>query len=94
MASLFFNSLKVDCELQIFKRENIYQVDKVSTNTAWPEQILVALAILCKGGFMGKLFVTLNNFLIDCHNLEENLTYIYRNFIDTNLHDFGCGVSF
>ena len=45
MASLFFNSLKVECELQIFKRENIYQVDKVSVNDI----------------FKGKLHLTLNN---------------------------------
>ena len=36
MASVYFNSLEVKCELQIFKRENIYQVDKVSAkDVSW-----------------------------------------------------------
>ena len=40
MASVFFNSLKVECELQIFKTENIYQVDKVSAKEVSLENIL------------------------------------------------------
>ena len=40
---------------------------------------------------MGKVFVTLNNFLIDCHNLDENLLYIYRN--RTNLLILTCMTS-